>query len=668
MKGEIMKNKLLLALLIILVNSSFLFSQTLKLETYGISPRDAAVDTMDIFTNAYNGLMNVGVQTKMYLKGQVIDTVFNTPTWTLLSKPAGSSAELGDLLNLNDTTQIRVFIPDLTGQYEIQFSDGALTQTITINAGLFVGVENGTVNCVVCHNNEPFDYKFDKWKLTGHSSMLERGLDGTLSDHYASYCISCHTTGYDPNASNNGFDDFGFVFPDSLYPGVYDQMMDQYPDAMKLANIQCESCHGPGSEHYGLTTDSRMVAPLDVANCAWCHDSGDHHFFPEQWDNSGHGMNLYPEDRNTCAPCHSGEGFVDWIKGGKIDLTSGYSNEMPIGCATCHDPHDNSLDHQLRTLDVTLSDGVTEITEGGYGKLCMNCHKSRRDAVTYINDYLINTSHYGPHHGPQAEVLSASNVWTFGQILPTSPHLMDAENSCVSCHMYTSETPEGIPMFGGHTFSMTDPDGNDNVEACASCHGDIGASFSEKKYYVNGNADLDGNGVAEGLQIEIQGLLDYLATFLPLNEEGEVVIDSTVTLNEAAATYNYLVVMEDRSLGVHNPAFVFALLKASIEAVGGVVNVEPVDNNLPHSYVLDQNYPNPFNPETRIQFSIPENAEVSLVIYDAIGKEIETLVSGQMAPGKYSYTWDASKYASGIYFYKLTTNNFVKVNKMVLIK
>ena len=166
----------------------------------------------------------------------------------------------------------------------------------------------------------------------------------------------------------------------------------------------------------------------------------------------------------------------------------------------------------------------------------------------------------------------------------------------------------------------------------------------------------------------MQGLLDYLAPFLPIDEEGEVVIDSTVTLNVAAATYNYLVVLEDRSLGIHNPAFTFALLKASIEAVGGVVNVEPVDNNLPNSYVLEQNYPNPFNPETKIQFSVPENAEVSLVIYDAIGNEIETLVSGQMAPGKYSYSWNASKYASGIYFYKLTSSNFVKVNKMVLIK
>lgn len=663
-----MKNKLLLVLLITLVNSSFLFSQTLKLEPYGISPRDAVLDTMDIFTNAYNGLMNVGVQTKIYLKGQVIDTTFNSPTWTLLSKPAGSGAVLGDLLSLNDTTQIRVFTPDVTGQYEIQFADGALLESIVINAGLFVGVEEGTVNCVVCHNNEPFNYKFDQWKLTGHSSMLERGLDGTLSDYYASYCISCHTTGYDPNASNDGFDDFDFVFPDTLYPGMYDLMMNQYPDAMKLANIQCESCHGPGSEHYGLTADSRMVATLSADNCAWCHDSGEHHFFPEQWDNSGHGQHPYPENRNSCAPCHNGQGFVDYIKGGKEPLVDGYEYDMAITCATCHDPHNATLDYQLRTLDVTLADSITTITEGGYGKLCMNCHKSRRDAVEYVAAYLSNASHFGPHHGPQADMLSASNVWTFGQILPTSPHLMDAENSCVSCHMYSSEEAEGIPLFGGHTFSMTDPGGNDNVEACSTCHGDIGTSFADKKYYINGNADLNGNGVAEGLQIEIQGLLDYLATFLPIDEEGEVVIDSTVTLNVAAATYNYLVVLKDRSLGVHNPAFAFALLKASIEAVGGVVNVEPIDNNLPHSYVLEQNYPNPFNPETKIQFSVPENAEVSLVIYDAIGNEIETLVSGQMAPGKYSYSWDASKYASGIYFYKLTSNNFIKVNKMVLVK
>ena len=68
----------------------------------------------------------------------------------------------------------------------------------------------------------------------------------------------CHTVGYDPDAANDGFDDFGFVFPDTLFAGVYDQTMAYYPDAMDRANIQCESCHGPGSDHLGLTSDSKI--------------------------------------------------------------------------------------------------------------------------------------------------------------------------------------------------------------------------------------------------------------------------------------------------------------------------------------------------------------------------------------------------------------------------
>ena len=119
------------------------------------------------------------------------------------------------------------------------------------------------------------------------ASMLERGLDGTLSNHYGENCIGCHTVGYDVDANNNGFDDFPFIFPDSLYPGVYNQMLSMYPDAMGRANIQCESCHGPGSEHYGIKSNSRIVKQLDADNCAWCHDSGNNHVFPEQWDHSG---------------------------------------------------------------------------------------------------------------------------------------------------------------------------------------------------------------------------------------------------------------------------------------------------------------------------------------------------------------------------------------------
>ena len=661
--------KLFFTMVLSLLLSSVVFSQELKVTTFGVSPRDVVKDSVEnYFDRAYNGLLNVGIETKMFFKGEFIDSTLTNPTWTLIEKPAGSVADFGLIKNVDASTQIISLIPDVVGTYRIVFSDGLAADTISFNAALYLGVTNGTPNCKDCHNTAEWDFKYDEWMGTGHSSMLERGLNGTLSDHYASYCISCHTVGYDPNANNDGFDDFSFVFPDTLIPGMYDSMMVAYPDAMERANIQCESCHGPGSGHFG--NKYNIAKTLSTDNCAWCHDSGTHHIFPEQWDNSVHGNPQHPYTRASCAPCHNGAGFVEYVENGKVDLTEDLPENVAITCATCHDPHDATNLHQLRTLEGTLGNGV-ELTQGGTGVLCMNCHKSRRNGIEYTNDYLNHLStHYGPHHGPQADMLYATNVPTWGENLPTSPHLSATEDACVTCHMSEEHLDMGteVPYAGGHTFSMTYPDGTDNVEACAPCHGNIGTSFSDKKYYVNGSADLDGDGVENGLQIEIQGLLDKLALLCPPVGNPEVaVVDSSVTLLQAQASYNYFFVEEDRSLGIHNPAFTYALLVASIEALGGTVDVgDP--NGLPVSYSLSQNYPNPFNPSTTIEYTLPEQSHVTITIYDALGKQLDVLVNGENEAGVHQATWNASQYASGIYFYKMNTEKFVRVKKMLLLK
>jgi ligand-binding sensor domain-containing protein len=95
---------------------------------------------------------------------------------------------------------------------------------------------------------------------------------------------------------------------------------------------------------------------------------------------------------------------------------------------------------------------------------------------------------------------------------------------------------------------------------------------------------------------------------------------------------------------------------------------------------LKQNYPNPFNPTTTIEFVIPESVthidqraraerkDVSLRIFDILGHEITTLVHGQLSPGSYKVQWDASGYASGIYFYRLEAGNFVETKKLMLLR
>ncbi|MEO8665395.1 MAG: T9SS type A sorting domain-containing protein, partial [Ignavibacteria bacterium] len=84
-------------------------------------------------------------------------------------------------------------------------------------------------------------------------------------------------------------------------------------------------------------------------------------------------------------------------------------------------------------------------------------------------------------------------------------------------------------------------------------------------------------------------------------------------------------------------------------------------------------YPNPFNPKTIINYELPSNvngqrADVKLIVYDLLGKEIVTLVDAKQNPGSYSIDFDGSNLPSGIYLYKLTTGEYIEVRKMTLLK
>ncbi len=98
------------------------------------------------------------------------------------------------------------------------------------------------------------------------------------------------------------------------------------------------------------------------------------------------------------------------------------------------------------------------------------------------------------------------------------------------------------------------------------------------------------------------------------------------------------------------------------------VGVNDDEIEIPSSFSLEQNYPNPFNPATTISYSLPQESQVSLKIYDMMGREVVELVSGRQAAGSYNIEFDASSLASGTYFYKLTADEFISVKKMILLK
>ncbi len=91
-------------------------------------------------------------------------------------------------------------------------------------------------------------------------------------------------------------------------------------------------------------------------------------------------------------------------------------------------------------------------------------------------------------------------------------------------------------------------------------------------------------------------------------------------------------------------------------------------NIIPNDFKLYQNYPNPFNPVTRINFAIPKQGMVVLKVYDVLGRELKSLVNEVKAPGEYYVDFNATELSSGVYFYKLESNNFSDIKKMILIK
>ena len=103
---------------------------------------------------------------------------------------------------------------------------------------------------------------------------------------------------------------------------------------------------------------------------------------------------------------------------------------------------------------------------------------------------------------------------------------------------------------------------------------------------------------------------------------------------------------------------------------GVVVDVKYNANKMevPTQFALSQNYPNPFNPSTTINYSLPESGNVTLKIFDILGQEVATLVNKKQIQGNYEVKFNAGELSSGIYFYRLKTDNFSKTNKMMLLK
>ncbi len=103
---------------------------------------------------------------------------------------------------------------------------------------------------------------------------------------------------------------------------------------------------------------------------------------------------------------------------------------------------------------------------------------------------------------------------------------------------------------------------------------------------------------------------------------------------------------------------------------GGEILTDIIQTNtkVPDNIILSQNYPNPFNPTTKIKFDIPKSSDVKLIIFDAVGRVVRSITKNNLTAGSYEYEFNGESLSSGIYYFKLETNDFSKTMKMVMVK
>lgn len=547
----------------------------------------ASHDNEKIITS---GLPNIGVGTYAYLESQKTDASGAKITawqWSL-QPPMNSVAKL----NSNNTQTVR-FLADRAGKYTVTLTatnEKGVTSTSSkdVYAGRYAGVQK----CAACHSGNIMPDMVTPWSATGHATKFEDfyGSYSKTSD----YCARCHTVGYDETADNGGFDDamktLGWS-PDkgSVLSYLKANPAKNYtiselksnPTIYNVMNIQCENCHGPGGNAH---TSAKSFNPTV---CGQCHGQinelklSAHNTAPINFVESSVAKST------TCVKCHSGEGFVEvQMRGEQAVFPSAATPSKPanipapeelngITCVTCHDPHQTSdpkpgrfgnASNQLRVIgEATLITG--DKVEAGNAAICYQCHGGRREDPTYKASFIKGEQSRGPHANVQGLMLAGKGGYEYsGTTYINSPHTSVAEEKCVTCHMYAS-LRVGSNVAGSHTYSMVMPNGTENVATCSQsgCHAKGSITTFDRKAY----SDFDGNGKVEGVQTEVQGLLKQLEAKLPKDSSGNVIssgVNATNTTEaQRKALWNYWLVKNDGSMGIHNTQYTVGLLQSSIK-------------------------------------------------------------------------------------------------------
>jgi mono/diheme cytochrome c family protein len=315
----------------------------------------------------------------------------------------------------------------------------------------------------------------------------------------------------------------------------------------------------------------------DSLKCGTCHTPDlDTTYYVKgrelQWERSGHNqMEDFSENRNSCAECHTTEGFIQKMNGQTVTVQN---NPTPVGCFACHSPHLRG-DFSLRNVTpVSLASNITGVAASsfdyGKGNLCVQCHHPRTlsptpdPTKTATTDTLkITSSRFYAHYGVQGQILMGAGGFQFqgytytGNSFHSSSSTIKREG-CIACHMADADPSAAIAgKAGGHTMKLEEVEGTSIVQVITGCKasGCHGASLTSLDY--------------NGRQTLVQEYMDTLKTQLVAKAWIDTANTIQAPLNivpasRSGALFNYMLVLHDGSEGVHNTKYILELLQSSI--------------------------------------------------------------------------------------------------------
>jgi len=293
-------------------------------------------------------------------------------------------------------------------------------------------------------------------------------------------------------------------------------------------------------------------------------------------------------------------------------------------------------------------------------------------SVVHGNGFVFaGASAMNPGSGPAAVHRSPDNGYTFNHTSLEGKTVLSLV--IVNNFIFAGTQNEGVYVSANNGANWTQSSlNNQTIKSLAAGSGFIYAGTLSNGVYISSNNGADwvqsSLNNADGNALVVNGNSVFAASssassFFVSNDNGTTWLQKNEGMQSQTVT----------SLCIQGDYLFAGTLSNGIyrRPLSDLVGIQPVSTEIPNHYSLSQNYPNPFNPETKIKFAIPVGNgrdRSVLIIFDALGREIETLVKEQLSPGTYEVNWNASNHPSGVYFYKLISGDFTETKKMILLK